>query len=65
MIKRWRIPIVFSSWVARIGTPADRITALRTFWAGAPAEVRENFKLQPDLSFEIGVGMIQAQITNP
>jgi len=59
IIKRWRIAIEFSSWVARIGTPPDRITALRTFWAGAPAEVRDHYKLQPDLSFEIEVAMIQ------
>jgi len=62
--KRWRIPIEFSSWVARIGTPADRIAALRSFWAGAPAEVCASFKVQPDLSFEIDVIMIQGRITN-
>ena len=64
IIKRWRIAIEFSSWVVRIGTPADRIAALRTFWAGAPAEVREHFKLQPDLSFEIEVVMIQGRLTD-
>jgi SAM-dependent methyltransferase len=59
LVKRWRIAIDFAFWVARIGTSADRIAALRTFWAGAPAEVREHFKLQPDLSFEIEVAMVQ------
>jgi ubiquinone/menaquinone biosynthesis C-methylase UbiE len=61
---RWRLPIEFSSWIARIGTPADRVAALHSFWSGAPAEVRAYYGLQNDLSFELDVLMISARIAN-
>lgn len=61
--RSWRLPIEFSSWVSRIGTPADRIAALRSLWSGAPVEVRTYFNLQDDLTFELDVNMILAQTT--
>jgi ubiquinone/menaquinone biosynthesis C-methylase UbiE len=61
---RWRLPIEFSSWITRIGTPADRVAALHSFWSGAPAEVRAYYGLQDDLSFELDVLMISARIAN-
>jgi ubiquinone/menaquinone biosynthesis C-methylase UbiE len=64
VIRRWRVFVEFSSWVSRIGTPEDRVTALRSLWSGAPAEVRTYFNLQNDLSFEIDVIMIQAHIND-
>lgn len=64
IVQHWRVYIEFSPWVARIGTPPDRVAALRSFWSAAPAEVRAFFKLQSDLSFEIDAIMIQAQITH-
>ena len=58
---RWRLALEFSSWVARIGTSAERIGAIRFLWAGAPSEVHTYFKLQSDLSFEIDAIMISAR----
>jgi len=57
---RWRLPIEFTSWIARIGTPAERVAAIRTLWASAPAEVREHYALAGDLSFELDVAMLLA-----
>ena len=57
----WRLALEFSSWVARIGTSAERIAAIRSLWSGAPSEVRTYFKLQDDLSFEIDAIMILAR----
>jgi ubiquinone/menaquinone biosynthesis C-methylase UbiE len=59
----WRLPLEFSSWVARISTSAERIAAIRSLWSGAPSEVRTYFRLQDDLSFEIDAIMISARRT--
>jgi ubiquinone/menaquinone biosynthesis C-methylase UbiE len=56
--QEWRLALEFSSWVSRIGTSTEGIAAIRSFWSNAPAEVREYFKLQEDLSFEVDVAMI-------
>jgi ubiquinone/menaquinone biosynthesis C-methylase UbiE len=58
--RRWRLATEFSSWVSRIGTSAEGIAAIRSFWSSAPSEVREYFKLQDDLSFEVDAAMILA-----
>jgi SAM-dependent methyltransferase len=57
---RWRLPIEFSSWIARIGTAPDRVAAIRALWAGAPAEVREYYSVAGDLSFELDVALLRA-----
>jgi ubiquinone/menaquinone biosynthesis C-methylase UbiE len=61
--QRWRLATEFSSWVSRIGTPIEGIAAIRWLWSGAPSEVRDYFKLQDDLSFEVDAVMILAQMT--
>lgn len=59
---KWRLAIEFSAWVSRIGTPAEGIAAIRTLWSTAPSEVRDYFKLQNDLSFELDAAMIVALV---
>ena len=59
---RWRLPIEFSSWISRIGTPEDRVAAIHSLWSSAPAEVRSYFSLKHDLSFELDVAMFHAQL---
>jgi len=59
--RRWRLQLEFSSWIARIGTPADRVAALASLWSAAPAEVRAYYALQEDLSFELDALMVSAQ----
>jgi ubiquinone/menaquinone biosynthesis C-methylase UbiE len=58
--QEWRLALEFSSWVSRIGTSAEGIAAIGSVWSSAPAEVRDYFKLQDDLSFEVDVAMILA-----
>jgi ubiquinone/menaquinone biosynthesis C-methylase UbiE len=58
--QKWRLATEFSSWVSRIGTSANGIAAIRSLWSTAPSEVRDYFKLQDDLSFEVDVAMILA-----
>ena len=57
---RWRVPIEFASWVARMRTPAERVEAIRSLWRSAPDEVREYYGVQPDGSFMLDVVMIEA-----
>jgi ubiquinone/menaquinone biosynthesis C-methylase UbiE len=61
--QKWRVTTEFSSWVSRIGTSAERIAAIRCLWSSAPSEVRDYFKLQDDLSFEVDAVMILAHMT--
>ena len=58
--EKWRLALDFSSWVTRIGTSAEGIAAIRSLWSSAPHEVRNYFKLQDDLSFEVDAAMILA-----
>jgi ubiquinone/menaquinone biosynthesis C-methylase UbiE len=58
--RRWRIAIDFDSWVARMRTPPERITAIRSLWERAPDEVRQYFDVQPDGSFQLDALMLEA-----
>jgi ubiquinone/menaquinone biosynthesis C-methylase UbiE len=57
--QRWRIDIDFDSWVARMRTSAERVTAIRSLWERAPDEVREYFDVQSDGSFKLDVLMVE------
>lgn len=60
--ERWRLPLEFSSWIARMRTPPERALAVRSVWESAPDEVREYFGVQPDGSFMLDVLMIEATV---
>ncbi|WP_322103542.1 class I SAM-dependent methyltransferase [Paraburkholderia sp. J41] len=51
--ERWRIALDFDSWVARMRTPPERVTAIRSMWERAPDEVRQYFEVQNDFSFKL------------
>ncbi len=50
-IATWKLPIEFSAWIARIGTPADRIAALESVFSALPSEARDYFQVSPGRSF--------------
>lgn len=58
---RWRLPIDFDTWIARMRTPADSVTGIRALWAHAPDEVRRHYAVQPDGSFEHDALLITAR----
>jgi ubiquinone/menaquinone biosynthesis C-methylase UbiE len=60
--QKWRLALDFSPWVSRIGTSAEGIAAIRSLWSRSPSEVRDYFKLQDDLSFELDAAMILAHM---
>ena len=56
---RWKLPMVFDGWVARIGTAPPRISALKTVMDALPTEAREYFSITPDHSFAIDAGWFE------
>ncbi len=50
-ITSWKLTMEFNSWIERIGTPPERVAALRAVFAALPSEVKQYFQVAPDLSF--------------
>ncbi len=55
--REWPTRLEFPSWVARMRTPADRITAIRGLQEAAPLEVRDGLQIEADGSFTIRTGL--------
>ncbi|WP_027775643.1 class I SAM-dependent methyltransferase [Paraburkholderia caledonica] len=58
--ERWRIDIEFSSWVARMRTPEERVAAIQSLWRNSPDEVRHYFDVKEDGSFKLDALMVEA-----
>ena len=56
----WRLRMDFSTWVARIGTPAHFCEAIRALQRGAARETRDHFEIEPDGSFTIDTLLVEA-----
>jgi ubiquinone/menaquinone biosynthesis C-methylase UbiE len=56
----WKLPIEFKSWIARIGTPSDRVAALESVFSRLPSEVVEYFQIGLGNSFVIDSVWIEA-----
>lgn len=52
-VTRRRLPLEFGSWTERQRTPEAMVTALRTLFATAPAEVRTQFDIRDNGDFTI------------
>jgi SAM-dependent methyltransferase len=59
--ERWRLPMKFDPWIARMRTPEVRASAIRSLWRSAPDEVRAYFAVEPDGSFMLDVLMVDAR----
>lgn len=55
--RQWPTRLEFSSWVARMRTPADRGAAIRGLQEAAPREVKEALAIEADGSFTIRSGL--------
>ena len=55
--REWPTRLEFSSWVARMRTPADRAAVIRGLQEAAPREVREALSLEADGSFALRTGL--------
>jgi ubiquinone/menaquinone biosynthesis C-methylase UbiE len=50
-ITTWKISIDFEAWIARIGTPPERVAALKSVFSELPSEAREYFQVGAENSF--------------
>lgn len=55
-----RLDLEFTSWIERMQTPDDLMTAIRTLQHKASESVKQHFDLQPDGSFSSDTLMLQA-----
>lgn len=56
----WKLQLHFDSWIARMRTPAERVTAIRSLWDAAPQEVAAYFRREKDYSFTVDAALIAA-----
>jgi SAM-dependent methyltransferase len=59
-VSDWKLTMHFDDWTARMRTPAERITAIRSLLRSAPQETRDYFAVQPDDSFTIDSTLFRA-----
>lgn len=57
----WTLRMDFESWIARIGTPAERVGALRAVFGSLPAEALEYFQVGADQSFTIDAAWMEVR----
>lgn len=62
VIFRWRLPLNFDAWVARMATPAAHVSMIKTLFNIAPGEVRAAFEIQPDYTFTLDGALVLARI---
>ncbi|HWJ34212.1 MAG TPA: class I SAM-dependent methyltransferase [Steroidobacteraceae bacterium] len=60
-VHRWKLPMEFNSWVARIGTSRPRIEALRLVFDELPSEAREYFAVTQGHSFAIDAAWLEVR----
>ncbi|WP_343730136.1 methyltransferase domain-containing protein [Duganella sp.] len=60
-IKDWKLHMKFDEWTARMRTPAERVTAIRSLFRSAPQETRDYFAVQADDSFTIDSTLFKAR----
>ena len=53
----WPVRLDFATWVARMRTPAEKVSIIRTLQSEAPLEVREALAIEQDGSFSIQTGL--------
>lgn len=60
--KQWKLPLEFSSWVARIATPAPRVNALKQVFGALSIEAHHYFSVADDYSFAIDSGWFDTHL---
>ena len=61
-VNAWKIPVDFNSWIARIGTPPERVAALGAVFSKLPTEVCEYFEIGSDHSFSTDAAWIEGSV---
>lgn len=60
-VRRWRMQMEFSSWIARMATPPELVTAIRSVQDSASADVKAYFEIEPDGSFMLDMALLEAR----
>lgn len=60
-VNDWKLQMKFDEWTARMRTPAERVTAIRSLLHSAPQETLDYFAVQPDDSFTIDSTLFRAK----
>ncbi|MES2026395.1 MAG: class I SAM-dependent methyltransferase [Pseudomonadota bacterium] len=60
-VNGWKLKMVFDEWIARMRTPSERVTAIRSLLDSAPEETRAYFEVQDDYSFYIDAAFFTAR----
>lgn len=60
-VSTWKLPLEFTSWIARIGTPPARVAALQAVFTELPSEVLQYFQINPKLSFMTDSAWMETQ----
>lgn len=55
-----RLPIEFAAWIARIGTPAPHVEAIRSLQKMVADDVKAHFAIAPDGSFALDTATLEA-----
>lgn len=61
-MQSWPLRLEFSSWIARMNTPAPVVAAIRALQGGAPSEVKQVLQQEEDGSFTPQVGLFWARV---
>ena len=62
--QRWPTRLEFSSWIARMRTPASHATMIRTLQREAPSEVREALVIEEDGSFTVQTALYWCKVAS-
>lgn len=57
----WKLKMIFDDWIARMRTPPERVTAIRSLLQTAPEETRTYFSVEADGSFAIDAAFFEAK----
>jgi SAM-dependent methyltransferase len=60
-VSDWKLDMNFDEWTARMRTPPERVTAIRSLLRNAPEESRNYFAVQADDSFTIDSTLFKAK----
>jgi hypothetical protein len=60
VVERAKLAIDFASWIARIGTPPERVKALEAVVPALPKEAQDYFRFDAQHSFALDTAWIDA-----
>jgi ubiquinone/menaquinone biosynthesis C-methylase UbiE len=63
LVRSFKTAIDFPTWIARIGTPPERVAALHSVFSALPREACDYFQVTERFSFQLDTGWLEARQT--